>query len=216
MNQIGALRDIVKNHLLVQIQNGALEVGKTINLAQLSRDIGISATPIREALSQLAYAGVIKAVRNRGFVIAQLSEKEAKHLYETIAQLEVMALENSNFSADSMERLRRTLHLFDGEKDSGECLHLRFMFHKLLVQDCSNPILLQILDNLKLRLRFYEQGLIQDLSFYAEMNQQNEAILSAIEEDNVPTAALILKMNWMTVLEYVTRKMTSNETTRFR
>lgn len=207
MNPIGALRDTVKNHLLVQIQNGALEVGKTINLAQLSREIGISVTPIREALSQLAYAGVIKAVRNRGFVVAQLSEKEAKNLYETIAQLEVMALEDSSFAVNSLESLQQTLHLFDIEKNPMECLNLRFSFHDLLVQNCTNTILLQTLDNLKLRLRFYEQGLVKDLSFYAGMKQQNEAILRAIEEDNLPTACLILKMSWMGALEYITKKM---------
>lgn len=207
MNPIGALRDKVKNHLLVQIQNGELDVGKTINLAQLSRDIGISVTPIREALSQLAYAGVIKAVRNRGFEIAQLSEEEAKHLYETIAQLEVMALEDSNFTADSIETLQHALHLSDGEKDSMKCLRLRFMFHKLLVQNCTNSILLQTLDNLKIRLHFYEQGLIKDPSFYEGMKHQNEAILRAIEEDNLPTASLILKMSWMGTLEYITKKI---------
>lgn len=52
------LRDRIKDHLLEQIQNGGLQVGKTINLAALSRDTGVSVTPIREALSQLEQAQV--------------------------------------------------------------------------------------------------------------------------------------------------------------
>ena len=69
-------------------------MGKTINLAALSRDTGISVTPIREALSQLEHAQVLQAIPNRGFVVAKLSKPEVKNLIEIVAQLEVMALEH--------------------------------------------------------------------------------------------------------------------------
>ena len=202
-----ALRNQVKNHLLGQIQRGELKVGHTINLAALSRSIGISVTPIREALSQLEHARVIKAIPKRGFVVAQLSKQEAKDLYHTIAQLEIMALESSPFSKDDLILLRLQQSRIQQEGTPTDRLKARFDFHELLVKNCSNTVLLQILDNLKMRLHFYEQGFGEDSSFYGLMNNQNEAIIQAIEEDNVPTAALILKMNWMSVLEYVKIRM---------
>ena len=100
MGKTHALRDEVKDHLLLQIQTGQLIVGKTINLAALSRDMGISVTPIREALSQSEQAQVLQAVPNRGFIVARLSQHEVKNLIEIVAQLEVMALENSVFHPD--------------------------------------------------------------------------------------------------------------------
>lgn len=203
MSQITILRDKVKDHLLDQIEKGELTIGKTINLAALSRTIGISVTPIREALSQLEQARVINAVPNRGFVVTHLTKKEAGNLYETVAQLEVMALESSPFHPEDIEHLwHQAKRLYD-EKS----LNTRFEFHRLLVQNCSNTVLLQTLENLKVRLRFYEQGFAGDTSFFDSANRQNESILQAIEQDNIPTAALILKMNWMAVLEYVHRKM---------
>lgn len=203
MSQSTILRDKVKDHLLGQIENGELKVGRTINLAALSRTIGISVTPIREALSQLEQARVINAVPNRGFVVTNLSRTEAGNLYETIAQLEVMALESSTFETNDVAALRAQEKVLQDEKS----LNSRFDFHNLLVKNCPNTVLLQTLENLKVRLRFYEQRLAADSSFFDSANRQNESIIQAIEQDNIPTAALILKMNWMTVLDHVQRKI---------
>ncbi|SNY99913.1 DNA-binding transcriptional regulator, GntR family [Flagellimonas pacifica] len=201
------LRNQVKAHLLNQIHEGELAMGKTINLAALSRKIGISVTPIREALSQLEQARIIKAVPNRGFVVAGLTKKEAKNLYETIAQLEIMALEDTNFSKEDVERLQNQQVKLKRTNTHLNRLKARFEFHDLLVRKCANTVLLQILDDLKARLLFYEQGFGQDISFYENVDNQNEAIIQAIAEDNVPTAALILKMNWMVVLEYIEKQL---------
>lgn len=207
MDNADVLRNRVKNHLLEQIEKGELKVGKTINLAALSRKIGISVTPIREALSQLEQARIINAIPNRGFVVAKLTKREAKNLYNTIAQLEIMALESSSFSEDDVESL--TLQQLKLKQASSHTTRLdaRFGFHDLLVAKCANTILLQILDDLKARILFYEQGFGQDVSFYEKVDNQNDAIIEAIEEDNIPTAALILKMNWMMVSEYIGAQM---------
>ncbi len=201
--QANILRNQVKSYLLGQIQKGELEVGKTINLALLSRNIGVSVTPIREALTQLEQSRVISAVPNRGFVVTQLSKEEAKHLYETIAQLEIMAVEGSNYTDTDIEALRSQQLKLQQAHTPLARLEARLGFHDLLVKNNSNLVLLQILDDLKTRLRFYEQSHGNDASFYENVDNQNEAIIQAIEENNVPTAALILKMNWMVVLEYV-------------
>ena len=199
MIQPRILRDRVKSHLLEQIRQGKLQIGKTISLAAVARETGISVTPVREALSQLEHARIVKAVPNRGFIIRPLRTLEAKHLYETVSQLEVMALENTPFTQDYIQELRNYFRQMDPKNS----ITARFEFHKLLLHNCSNPILLQILDDLKARLYFYEQLLPKSTLIDHQMETQNEAILNAIEENNIPTAALILKMHWMMVLERV-------------
>ncbi|MEX0362478.1 MAG: GntR family transcriptional regulator [Allomuricauda sp.] len=203
------LRNQVKSHLLNQIQKGKLQVGRTINLALLSRQLGVSVTPIREALSQLEQSRVICAVPNRGFVVTQLSKKEAKNIYETVAQLEIMAVEGSQYTDSDIEALRRQQIRLQQSHTPFKRLEARFDFHHILVRNCANTILLQILEDLKTRLLFYEQGYGNDASFYENVDNQNEAIIHAIAENNVPTAALILKMNWMVVLEYVEKQLTA-------
>ncbi|RDY61583.1 GntR family transcriptional regulator [Flagellimonas nanhaiensis] len=207
MTQSLVLRDSVKDYLLGQIQKGELPIGKTINLAKLSREIGVSVTPIREALSQLEHARVIKAVPKRGFLVTRLSKEEARDLYEMTAQLEMMALEASSFSKMDLNTLRTHHKKMEIAGNSKDAISHRFEFHGLLVQNCKNKVLLQILEDLKMRLLFYERGLGEDSSFHSLLNNQNEAIVQALEEDNLPAAALILKMSWMAVLEYVESRL---------
>ena len=197
------LRDKIKENLLLQIHNGDLKVGKTINLAALSRDTGISVTPIREALSQLEHAQVLQAIPNRGFVVAKLSKSEVKNLIEIVAQLEVMALEHSEFNPDEMKILKQLQSEMETSESLAEGLTARFKFHNHLVQHATNKVLLQILKDLKLRLHFYEYDFIQDFEFFKKLSVQTRSVVDAIQEDNVPTAALILRMHWMSILEHI-------------
>lgn len=209
------LRDTVKGHLLHQIQQGEIEIGGNISLAALSRALKVSVTPIREALTQLEQSRILKAIPNKGFVVPSFSLAEARNLYQTIAELQVLAIENSTFTECAISALKKEqLHLEQTHTPSAR-LTSRMNFHRLLVQNCSNSILIDILHDLESRILFYEQVFIKDASFYEHVDNQNEAIIQAIEQDNVPTAALILKMNWMTVFEYVQKKLVLQQTTLF-
>lgn len=201
------LRDKVKELLLLQIHKGRLAIGKTINLAALSRETGISVTPIREALSQLEQVGVICAVPNRGFMVAKLTKNELHELIATLSQLEVIALEQSNLELMDMDELA---HLQQQMVLNGEIrnrLQLRFEFHHRLTQHCNNGVLVQLINDLRMRLRFYEYQLVDTPTFFEKMDQQTHAIVHALLEDNLPTACLILKMHWMYVEEYLESRL---------
>ncbi len=202
------LRDQVRNYLLAEMKTGRLQLGKTINLAALSRELNVSVTPIREALTQLQQAHIIKAVPNRGFVIAELDVKEAEDLYNLVASLEVMALESTEFDDDSIARLKKQQDVFENSKDAISRIQADLDFHELLTQGFENDLALQILKDLKTRIFFYERAFTSDESFYNKSDNQHEAIISAIADDNVPTASLLLKMNWMLILNYIQKKLT--------
>ncbi|WP_343486300.1 GntR family transcriptional regulator [Allomuricauda sp. d1] len=203
------LRDKVKDFLLLEMQKGRLTVGKTINLAAVSRKIGVSVTPIREALSQLEESQIIKAVPNRGFVVAELNLKEARDLYNTTSQLEVMAIEDSTYTEKAIHRLKESLMDLQQCHTHSARLKARYKFHDLLIDPCDNRILVEIFKKLKHRVLFYEQAFIKDAAVYDNVDNQKDAIVQALEEDNTPTAALILKMNWMIVLQYLEKRLSS-------
>ncbi len=209
------LRNRVRSHLLSQITKGTITIGKTLNLAQISRDLGISVTPIREALSQLEQARIVNAIPNRGFVVPELSFSEAGDLYETIAQLEMMALEGSSFKTNTLAQLKATQKKLQQAHSPSARLHTRMIFHHILVGDCANKTLLSLLQDLEARVLFYEQLLLTEASFYEQVYNQNESIIQAIEEDNIPTAALILKMNWMAILEHIRGQLVLAKTVDF-
>lgn len=201
------LRDQVRKHLLDQMTNGLLEPGKIINLAALARKLDVSVTPIREALTQLQQSKLIKAIPNRGFIIAELNYLEAKDLYELVADLEVLALENSAFDETSIAALKETQIKFKDAKDTLSRIHAKLEFHKILTQYYKNALAQQIMTDLKTRIIFYERAFMSDDSIYAKSDNQHDGIISAIEDDNVPTAALVLKMNWMLILDYIQKQL---------
>ena len=202
------LRDRVKMYLLEQIQRGRLFVGESINLASLARETKISVTPIREALSQFEHAGIVQALPNKGFVVKEMHLDEAEQLFQTLAQLELMALEGTRIDLISTAGLREQLRNLEQTHTYLKRLNAHYKFHDLLTGKCPNTVLLKIIQDLRIRVLFYEQAFVTEPSFYEHIDNQKEAIVQAIEEDNLPTAALILKMNWMIVLNHVKKEMT--------
>lgn len=202
------LRDQVRDYLLSEMITGNLKTGKTINLAALARHLNVSVTPIREALTQLQQAHIIKAVPNRGFIIAELDVKEAEDLYELVANLEVMAIENSEFSQEDIIILKNQQEAFENATNAISRIQADLEFHRLLTQGYKNKLALKILHDLKTRIFFYERAFTNDDSFYNKSDNQHDSIISAITDDNVPTASLLLKMNWMLILNYVQKKLT--------
>lgn len=202
------LRDQVRDHLLNEMKRGALQIGKTINLAALSRELDVSVTPIREALTQLQQAHIIKAVPNRGFIISELDVKEAEDLYDLVASLEVMAIENSEFNTDVIEQLKIQQEVFENAHDALSRIQADLDFHHLLTKGYENELALKILSDLRTRIFFYERAFMTDDTFYNKSDNQHESIISAIADDNVPTASLLLKMNWMLILNYIQKKLT--------
>ena len=202
------LRDQVRDYLLSEMITGNLKTGKTINLAALARHLNVSVTPIREALTQLQQAHIIKAIPNRGFIIAELDVEEAEDLYELVANLEVMAIENTEFSQEDIVNLKNQQEVFENAKNAIDRIQADLEFHRLLTQGYKNKLALKILHDLKTRIFFYERAFTNDDSFYNKSDNQHDSIISAIADDNVPTASLLLKMNWMLILNYVQKKLT--------
>ena len=202
------IRDQVRDYLLKEMITGNLTLGKTINLAAVSREMNVSVTPIREALSQLEQSHIIKAIPNRGFVIAELDVEEAEDLYGLVANLEVMAIENSEFTEADIELMKQQQDVFENAPDAISRIQADLEFHRLLTKGYPNQLALQILNDLKTRIFFYERAFTDDDTFYNKSDNQHESIISAIADDNVPTASLLLKMNWMLILNYIQKKLT--------
>lgn len=208
MTRTTNLRDQVRDYLLNEMTKGSLELGRTVNLAAVSRALNLSVTPIREALAQLEQAGIIAAIPNRGFIIAALDVKEAEELYQLVASLEVMAIENTEFKPEDIAVLKAQQEIFENAPDAIARIQADLEFHRLLTKGFNNELALKLLYDLKTRVFFYERAFMANDSFYNKSDNQHEAIISAIADDNVPTASLLLKMNWMLILNYIQKKLT--------
>ena len=86
-----SLTECVMDYLKKSLNDRSLKPGDEINLSDLSKIVGVSRTPIREALIQLVKDGFIEIVSRRKFIIKRLTLKEIKDIYEMIGLLEAEA-----------------------------------------------------------------------------------------------------------------------------
>ncbi|MBR5058989.1 MAG: GntR family transcriptional regulator [Clostridiales bacterium] len=108
-----SLRIRVFNTLENQIINGELVPGDALNEIKLSKELGVSRTPIREALRQLELEGLVENVPNKGCVVIGISEKDIEDIYAIRVRMEGLAARWSalHISDEDKNRLNEILDL---------------------------------------------------------------------------------------------------------
>lgn len=189
---------------------GELDAGQTLSLAGLARELDVSVTPIREALTQLEQARIISSVPNRGFIISDIDVKEAKNIYELIATLESLALENSEFSDEDLRDLKKAQKKFATAKTAIEKVKADLYFHECLTKNYDNPFAQQIIRDLKTRIFFYEKSYMQDAVLTDVSDDQHLEIIELLKAGKQKKAAEIVKNNWLIILEFIQKHLESN------
>ncbi len=194
-------RDQVRDLLLNKMRYGVLDPKKSISLASLARELDVSVTPIREALSQLQTSGIVEAIPNRGFFIPELSNEEAQNLYELVISLESLAIRNSSFSKNTIKKLETANKIFKNADDEIQRINADIDFHNLLTSNYKNPIALKILSDLKTRIFYYEVDFMSTRKNYSNSDDEHQQIIEHLKNYNLEGACEILKENWLKVLD---------------
>lgn len=195
-------RDQVRNILLERMKSGELQAGDAISLAKLSRELEVSVTPIREALTQLQQAGIIEAIPNRGFVIPEINPQDVQEVYELVAHLECLALEKSHFTEDLLSELKSQQAVFKSTNSAMERINADMRFHELLTSGYKNKTAQRILEDLKIRIFFFEKGFMDAHGFYEPSTDHHEHIIHCLEQQQILEACSVLKENWLQILQY--------------
>jgi DNA-binding GntR family transcriptional regulator len=202
-----SFRDQVREHLQNQMLSGNLSAGQTLSLAGLARELDVSVTPIREALTQLEQAKIISSIPNRGFIISDIDAKEAKNIYELIATLEALAIENSDFSEPEFVELNAAQIKFNQAKTAIERVKADLDFHECLTKNYDNPFARQIIKDLKTRIFFYEKSYMEDHEFTDVSDDQHLEIIELLKTGKQKNAAKIIKKNWLIILQYIQKHL---------
>ncbi|NER11316.1 DNA-binding transcriptional regulator, GntR family [Muriicola jejuensis] len=203
-------RDQVRNILLDRMKSGELSAGDAISLARLSRELDVSVTPIREALTQLQQSGIIEAIPNRGFIIPEIHPSDVREVYELVAHLECLALENGQFSPGLLEQLKKQQVVFKDTRTAMDRINADMHFHELLASAYKNTTAQRILEDLKIRIFFYEKGFMDAHGFYEHSSDHHDQIIHCLEQKNIHEACRILKENWLQILQYAPYENTSS------
>ena len=196
----------VREILLESILKGKIEPGHRISLPALARELDISVTPIREALTQLTETGIISYVANKGFLVNELTVEEAQEIYELMIVLEGNAIQKSQFNENQIADLIQINSDLIEAKNSLDILKYDRKFHQKLIENYKNKSAQKIIEILRVRISMYEYA------FWIESQKNQSAkmhndIINHIRSKDIIAAKNIVAHNWMISITHISKKL---------
>ncbi|WP_431782443.1 GntR family transcriptional regulator [Streptomyces chumphonensis] len=154
------LRDQVANALRAALIAGELQPGTVYSAPALAAEYGVSATPVREAMLDLAREGLVEPVRNKGFRVTELSERDLDEFTEIRALIEIPTVGEVTRSVppERLEALRPVAEEIVAAARAGDLigyLEADRRFHLELLSLAGNARLVETVSDLRKRSRLY-------------------------------------------------------------
>lgn len=193
INEYLPLRDVVFNTLRQAILKGELEPGERLMEIQLADRLGVSRTPIREAIRKLELEGLVVMIPRKGAEVARITEKDLKDVLEVRCALEELAVELAceKITASEIEELRKNVKEFKKAihgKDVTALAEKDVAFHDIIFGATGNERLIQILNNLREQMYRYRVEYLKDAQTHEKLVSEHEAIICDLEEGKVEEA----------------------------
>jgi DNA-binding GntR family transcriptional regulator len=188
----------VHQELLGQIVRGRYISGQRLKDTELAEELGVSRTPVREALLRLEREGFIASQKHLGFSVKRLNESEILEVYPLIRLLECSALDAALIPCpDKIGKLRELSRSLEKEgSDPLRRIELDSSWHETLIEDSGNRHLMRILADLKRILCRYEYAFMQDEALVSESVAEHDAIAAALGEGDKKGAVRLLGTHW--------------------
>lgn len=211
------MRDEVYDTLLRWIMEGVLRPGEKLLDKDLAETLGVSRTPVREALRRLEDKGLVEASAGRWTRVAKINIEEAEQIYPVIWALEVLAadLAMARFTPDDFEAMARANADLDAAiraREPVKASKADSRFHDVIIQKTNNPHLIGILEDLKVKRRRLEVIYFEGSAFASSSVAEHTEILSALRENRRQDVIQLIKTNWKGSLERVREQLQSELT----
>jgi len=184
-----------------RIVDGRLGPGSNVVERNLSEALGVSRTPLREALLGLEAEGLLRVEAQRGFFVAALNVEEARELYPLIGALEALAVETGRPTGlPGLDAINRR---FRASRDHAQAVERDREWHEALIGLCGCPRTAAILQGLRTAAARYEHRFFSGPKVIAESARQHDAIAEALRKRRPARAATLLKTNWKEGLRWI-------------
>lgn len=198
MNEYLPLRDVVFNTLRQAILRGELEPGERLMEIQLAERLGVSRTPIREAIRKLELEGLVLMIPRKGAEVARISEKSLRDVLELRRSLEELAIElacqrMSDEEIDELEQAQRDFREAVDSKDVMLMAETDEKYHEIIYQGTKNSRLVQILNNLREQMYRYRLEYIKDADKHQVLLIEHDNILKALRGRRVADAKAAMR-----------------------
>ena len=198
MDEYLPLRDVVFKTLRQAILKGELEPGERLMEIQLAERLGVSRTPIREAIRKLELEGLVLMIPRREAEVAKISEKNLRDVLEVRRSLEELAIDLAcqRIQEEELETLREAQKEFAAAIAAGDAMEIAQTdekFHEIIYSGTGNQKLMQILSNLREQMYRYRLEYIKDANKRQILLVEHEQILKALSLRHVQEARLAVR-----------------------
>lgn len=192
------LRDVVFKTLRQGILTGELKPGERLMEIHLANRLGVSRTPIREAIRMLELEGLVTMIPRRGAEVARITEKHLTDVLEVRRALDALAVE---LACDRITREERQ-QLFEACNDFEEAVKTKDIrtiatadvkIHDKIVSAAGNERLAQLVNNLAEQMYRYRFEYIKDVSQHGKLVEEHRIIYDSIVAKDKITAARAVK-----------------------
>lgn len=186
-NDFLPLRDVVFNTLRNAILKGELEPGEKLMEKKLSEKLGVSRTPIREAIRKLELEGLVVMTPRKSAEVARITEEDLTDVLEVRRVLESLAIDLAcnNITKDIIAELEANLVNFKAavkKNDITEIAVTDVEFHETIYKATGNKRLIQILNNLREQMYRYRLEYIKDRQTRDNLVVEHEWIIDALKK----------------------------------
>jgi DNA-binding GntR family transcriptional regulator len=209
------VRDNISDTVAIELRNmivdGRLPAGVRINEVHVSQQLGVSRTPLREALARLAQEGALRHVARIGYFVRPLTLEEFEQIYAIRPLLDPEALRLAGLpSGDRTERLREINDRIERERDADTIIDLDDDWHLELIAACPNMVLVDLIKQFIQRTRRYEIALMRERKNVLVATADHKAILAALRQRDLEAACAALRTNLQTgrapIVEWLTER----------
>lgn len=193
------LREQVLETVRSEIISGEAGPGKMYSVPTLASDLGVSTTPVREALLELTRNGLIEPMRNRGFKVVEPTVEELRNLFEMRELLEIRAAKM--LAGRPSRKLDGLLMLADEVKtavdadDVPSYLAADRRFHHAFIAAAGNPLLTEMAMALRDKMRLYGIGSRAGIERQGASVGEHYRLVELAEAGNVPSITELLKQH---------------------
>lgn len=185
INQYLPLREVVFTTLRQAILKGELKPGERLMEITLANRLGVSRTPIREAIRKLELEGLVVMIPRKGAQVARITEQELNDVLEVRRGLEELAITKAceRITVEEMDQLDAAAARFEelhGSKDLLAMAEVDVKFHDIIYNATHNRRLIQILNNLREQMYRFRMEYLKDPEARKTLCEEHNQICVAI------------------------------------
>ncbi len=205
-----SLRGKVFHHVREEILSGKLKPDEELKEVAIGEELGVSRTPVREALRQLELEGLVRIIPNKGAYVRGISAKDVLDIYSIRARLEGLCarMAAGAIKKEQLEQLEEIVFLskYQEQQQHYEQLFvLDSKFHETLYEACGSKILEHLLTDFHQYVQRVRKTSLSKQQRAEKSTKEHEAIIKAIREKNPEEADRLATLHVLNTMEHVKR-----------